>query len=227
MVENLLLSELMRLNEVDDLEVMSGWDNRKIYELGVYEAIERVSLKSYTKDELFHLSYKVSAAISDDISNIRRKTELSESKICRGIVAHGASIIQHNYDKIARDFDMFAGKLNNIKEMPYIRRLASNVSVTTFDHSTEYNIKKNTRLVDWAVIYLGEFGGKIFVRKDEMIKSAFCFSLCTMDNSLNIDLYEKEIKNFDDYMTNKLFIFESVYKRYEEEVENPKQKLGS
>ena len=190
------------------------------------EAIVQDSMKSYGKDELFHLSYRVSAAISDDVARVRRKTGLSESKICRGAVVHGASIIRNLYNDCANRLDELVGKVNDIEDMPYVRRLASQASIATLEHSTDYSILRNNRFADWSIAYLGEFGSKILVNNSDMIRSAFCFSFIRLDGSLNIGLYESEVKNFDRYMRDRVFIFEAINNRYEEHV-NTKAKTCS
>jgi len=211
------MNELQNIDrEIDDLELVSDRDKRRLYELDAIEAIKRVSLKSYAKDELVHYSYSLSADVLDDIADIRRNTGLSETKIYRGLNALGASIIQHNYDKCANEFDDLAGKLNRIKGMPYIKTIASQASDTPLVHVTTYPVKKNTRFIKWSSAYLRSFGEKMLINNSDMIRIAFCFSLNTWSDVINGDVYEKEIINFDDFVMNKLLVFKIIYDGYKE-----------
>ena len=200
--------------EIDDLELVSDRDERRLYELNVFEAIKRVSLKTYSKDELFHTSHSVSAEIANDIADIRRKTSWTESKIYRGSVALGSSLIQRSYDKKSKVIDELAGKISRM-DVPYIRREASQENRGTIIHSTNHPMKKNNRFVRWSVIYLDMFGQRTFIVLRDMIRISLCFSLNTWDDAINRDVYEKEIESFEDYINNKLFVFEAICEKYE------------
>ena len=207
-------------------ELVSVGDNRKLYELDAIEVIRRDSLKQYAKDDLVHSSCYVSAAISDDVADIRRKTGLSENKIYRGLNIHGASLIQHMYDDKSRKFDELAGKLNRIKAIPYVQKMSSQASSSLLIHSTDYHVKKNARFAEWANSYLSSFGEKMFIVHADMIRAAFCFALSTWENAINRDIYEKEVSNFGDYVDGKLFVFEATYEKYEREYNEPIMRNG-
>lgn len=197
-------------------ELVSVGDNRKLYELDAIEVLKRDSSRLYSKDELVHSSCRVSAEILDDVSDIRRTTGLSETKIYRAINIHGSSLIHNKYDDKSRKFDELAGKMCRMKNVPYVRMVASQVSESPLFHSMDYCIKKNMRFVEWASSYIGGFGEKMFIVRADMMRAAFCFSLGTFENAINRDIYEKEVSSFGDYVNGKLFVFESICEKYDE-----------
>ena len=204
------------LGDSDDDELVDICEKLKLYDRNVIDVITEDAQVMYDKERLLHTSYTISKKISEDVSDIRRKTGLSMNKICRGIVMHGASIIHNKYDKMASDIDVIAGRLIRITDMEYVKKMANPISITQLESSTDHPMKSNTRFVDWSITYLTEFGARSLVNKIDMIRSAFCFSLSTWDDAININVYTKEMKNLDDYMTQKIFILDAVYNRYEE-----------
>jgi hypothetical protein len=218
---------IRKLDGGEELVLVELCSCQKLCDMSVIDVITEDSRRVYDKDDLLHTAYTVSTKISEDLADIRRLTGLSSNKICRGVVMHGTSIIQGIYDSMATDIDTLAGKLTRVSDMPYVRKMANPVSITHLDYSTDYPVRSNARFVDWTIAYLGEFGARALINRTDMIKSAFCFSLGTWHDAINIDVYNKEMKNFDDYMTNKIFILDAVYNRYEERDMNQISKSGS
>ena len=76
-----------------ELELISAHDDRKLYELDIFEAIDREKHIRRDKDDVSRFSVGLYSQLADEIDSIENKKSCSEELIRSTSVSHGLSII--------------------------------------------------------------------------------------------------------------------------------------
>ena len=88
---------------IDDLEIVSDRDTRRLYELNIIEAIEREKRIKRDKDDIKRFSVGLTSEIIDEIDSIENELDCSGEKIRSASIIHGLSIIQRVFGGVLKE----------------------------------------------------------------------------------------------------------------------------
>ena len=98
-------------NNDEELELVSAYDDRKLYELNIFDAIEREKHMRRDKEDVVRFSTGVVKEVSDEIDSIRNKKKYSSEKIASSAIIHGVSLVQHIHGEKLSEMNVIQARL--------------------------------------------------------------------------------------------------------------------
>ena len=200
----------MRLIELDDLEVMSGWDNRKIYELDVYEAIERERQIRRDKDDVKRFKVGLDNQLINEFDSIVDKLGYSEEKIRSAVIIHGLSIIQYIFGKTIDKLNKVRIMLINC-DMDGIHDRASSLNTVLYER--QVNVKRrNITIPNKITGTVEKICKPLFLDSMTFYQVCMAYSLFTRNDMIPIRRkhFERQINKFVDHVRGQRILFKGL-----------------
>lgn len=135
------MSDFVVFGDGDDLGVVSGHDDRKLYELDIFEAIEREKNIRRDKDDVKRFSVGLYNQLTDEIDSIEDRTNYSEELIRSTSISHGLSIISFCLGDVITEIGKIRIELVNC-DVDEIRDRVSSLNTVVYER--QVNAKRRS-----------------------------------------------------------------------------------
>ena len=161
-------------------ELVSVRDDRKLYELDIYEAIEREKSIRRDKDDVVRFAVSLDVQLTDEIDSIEDKLNCSEEMIRNVLIMHGLSIIQRKLRKAIKEIGRMRVLLINCDNSG-IRSRASSANNALYER--QVNVKRRNVTIPKNVTGSVDKISKImFMDSMTFYQVCMAFSLFTRDD---------------------------------------------
>lgn len=142
-----------------ELELFSAYDDRKLYELDIFEAIEREKHIRRDKDDVKRFSVGLYNHLTDEIDSIEDKKNYSEELIRSTLITHGLSIINwklgSTIDEIGNmrmelvncDVDEIRDRVSSLNTVVYERQLNAKRRSVTIPKNVTGSLNKIAKIM--------------------------------------------------------------------------------
>ena len=186
----------------DDEELVDVGDNRKLYELDVFEAIEREKHIRRDKDDVARFSIGVVKEVSDEIDSIRNKERYSSEKIVSSTIIHGISLMQFiNGDDFSLMYDVQARLIDC--DIEFLCDMVSSSNKSTYKIKN-YPKRKSVVLPYRVLGAISNVNDVLFSDSGTMYQICMMYSMATRNDMVkrrkanflkNVELFEDHVKN--------------------------------
>ena len=163
-------------------ELVSVGDNKKLYELDIYEAIKREKSIRRDKDDVVRFAVSLDVQLTDEIDSIEDKLNCSEEMIRNVLIMHGLSIIQRKLGKAIKEIMRLRVLLINCNNSR-IRSRASSANNAIYER--QINAKRRSVTIPKNVTgAVNKISKAMFMDSMTFYQVCMAFSLFTRDDMI-------------------------------------------
>ena len=195
---------------IDDLEIVSDRDTRRLYELNIIEAIEREKRIKRDKDDIKRFSVGLTSEIIDEIDSIENELDCSGEKIRSASIIHGISVIQHVFGGVLKEMrNMQITLINcNISE---VMNIASSANNSVYE-MPKYSKKKSITIPKEITGAVSKIEKPLFLDSTKVYRMCMIYSMYTRPNVIPVrkNYLELQIDQFEKHIRSQYYFFDML-----------------
>lgn len=172
-------------NGDDDLETVTAYDGRKLYELDIFESIEREKMTraARNKEDVVRFSVGLDGYSVDEIDSIGSTIRGGEELIRSASILHGLSIVRNAFGKVIDEIDRMRILLINC-DVREVRSKASSANTAIYEKLS--SVKRRSVTIPLNVVgSVNKVSRTLFMDNSLIYQSCMEFSFSTRGDILS------------------------------------------
>jgi hypothetical protein len=218
-VAKVALGGIMSIRKLDGGEELVLIDissnDRRVYELDVYDAINRESGIRRDKEDVVRFKVSLDKHLTNEIDSIGDVVECSEEKIRSALVMHGLSIIQFHFGEAIKEIGRLRIELINCN-ISEIQDKAGSLNETIYERQT--NVKRRNVTIPKEIAgAVNKVCKPMFLDSTTFYQICMAFSLFTRHDMIPLRKkhFEKQVDAFLIHIRSQYILFKGLHNMIE------------